>query len=339
MAGGRARKPKIILDPIFRPMDRLFAPPDLARLKRAANVVWAVNREIPPAELDKHRDAAIIICGWWHHGPVSGFPKLKAIFEVGGNLPSPKHLDYAECFRRGITVASCAPGFGPAVAEMALALTLACTRTIVETDRRFRTGTEQWQFGENLGNETLYEKTVGFIGFGGLARNLKPLLDPFRVRVLAHDPWLSPAVLRARGAEPCGLDALLRRSRVIYVLAIPSPENRGLLNRRRLSLIRRDAVLVLISRSHLVDFDALTHLVRQRRFRAGIDVYPKEPLPKSHPIRRAPWAVLSSHKAGGIADAMRLIGKWTVDDVCAVLRGRKPSHMQLARPEFVRHFR
>ncbi len=308
---------------------------DLRRLKRAARVVWGRNADLPAAELERHRDADAIICGYWRYGSIAAFPRLKAVFEVGGGLPSPRAFDYAAAFRRGVTVASCAPGFGPAVAEMALALTLACTRTVVDTDRRFRTGRERWQFAETGESWTLHGKTVGFIGYGGLARNLRPLLEPFGVHVLAYDPWRAPADLRREDAVPCGLDRLLRTARVIYVLAIPTPANRGLLNRRRLSLIHRNAVLILISRSHLVDFGALTDLVRRRRFRAGIDVFPREPLPKSHPIRRAPWAVLSAHKAGAMDEAMKLIGKWTVDDVLAVLRGRKPSHMQVARPSLV----
>jgi phosphoglycerate dehydrogenase-like enzyme len=320
-------------------MDQLFAAEDLRRLKRGANVVWARNADLPPAELARHRDADAIICGYWRYGEVSAFPRLKAVVEVGGGLPGPRGFDYADAFRRRITVASCAPGFGPAVAEMALALTLACTRNVVETDRRFRTGRERWEFAETQESFTLFDRTVGFIGYGGLARTLRPMLDPFRVKVLAYDPWQPAARLRAQQAEPCGLDRLLRTARVIYVLAIPTAANRGLLDRRRLSLIRRDAVLILISRSHLVDFKALTDLIRRRRFRAGIDVFPREPLPRSHPIRRTPWTVLSSHKAGAMDEAMKLIGRWTVDDLLAVLRGRKPTHMQVATPALVARLR
>jgi len=319
-------------------MDLPFARRDLARLRRMATLVWARNGDLPRRVLEANRDVDAIICGYWRYGTLAAFPRLKAVLEVGGTLPGPDTLDYAEAFRRGITVASCAPGFGPAVAEMALALTLAATRNVVETDRRFRARTERWEFKETSESWTLFDQPVGFIGFGGLARSLKPLLDPFRCRVAAYDPWLPAPAIRARGAEPSGLDRLLRTSRVIYVLAIPSPENRGLLDRRRLSLIRRDAVLVLISRSHLVDFDALTDLVLRKRFRAAIDVFPAEPLPRHHPIRRAPWAVLSSHKAGAMGEAMKLIGRWTVDDLGAILGGRPPRHLQVATPALVARF-
>jgi phosphoglycerate dehydrogenase-like enzyme len=332
-------KPKVILDPTFRPMDQLFSPGDKARLYSLADIIWGRNDEMPPAEMARVAgEVEGIIGGWWRYGEVKDYPRLKAFIEVGGTHPAPDSFDYAAAFARGVKVLSCAPGFGPAVAEMALALTLACSRGVVATDRRFRDGTEKWLFEETADTFTLYGKNVGFIGFGGLARSLKPLLEPFGARFLVHDPWLPEAAVRERGGEPCGLEELLGKADVVYVLAIPSPGNKGLLNRERLALIRPGAVLVLISRSHLVDFDSLTELVGQGRFRAGIDVFPSEPLPKDHPIRKVPGAVLSSHKAGAMAEAMRTIGKWTVDDLEAVLGGREPAHMQVATREFMAHF-
>ena len=329
-------KPLVILDPLFRRMEQLFGPAELSALHNAAEVAWGRDGDMPEAEIAKCRDrAAAVICGYWKHGSPNDYPNLKAIIEVGGQHPSPKSLDYAACFARGIHVLSCAPGFGPAVAEMALALTLGCTRTVVETDRRFRDGSERWEFVETQESFSLYDQPVGFIGFGGLARNLKSLLDPFRCRIRAHDPWLPDSSLREQGVAPAGLEAVLAESKVIFVLAIPSPENRGLLNRRRLELIQPGSVLILISRAHLVDFDALTECVHAGRFRAGIDVFPEEPLPRDHPIRKAPLAVLSSHKAGAMAEAMRLIGKWTVEDLVAILNGEAPRRLQPARPDIV----
>jgi len=333
-------KPKVIFDPTFRPIDQLLSPGDKARLYAFADVMWGRNDEMPAGEVAKVAgEVEGIICGWWRYGAAGAFPKLKVIAEVGGTLPNPRDLDYAACFACGTKVLSCAPGFGPAVAEMALALTLCCSRGVAGTDRRFREGAERWEFAETADSFLLYGATVGFIGFGGLARNLKPLLEPFGVKLLVHDPWLTPDAVRKGGGEPVGLEELLGRSKVVYVLAVPSPENKGLLNRERLMLISPGSVLILISRSHLVDFDALTDLVGQRRFRAAIDVFPEEPLPKDHPIRKVEGAVLSSHKAGAMFEAMRMIGRWTVEDVESVLGGGEPKHMQVATPAFVAHFR
>ncbi|MDQ1301822.1 MAG: Hydroxyacid dehydrogenase, partial [Chloroflexota bacterium] len=292
-------KPKVILDPHGRRMANIFTAADLARLTAVADLIWARDEPMPEAEIEQARqDVTAIITGHWRHGDVARFPRLAAILEVSGGFPAPASLDYAACFARGIRVLSCAPAFGPAVAELGLGLALACARQIAWTDAAFRTGEPNWshrEFETEIGDTfTLYGKQVGFIGFGGLARCLKPLLEPFGCPIQAHDPWLTDAYLRKQGVSPVSLDALLATSRVIFVLAVPTASNKALLDRAKLCLIPADAVFVLLSRSHVVDFDALTDLLLAGRFRAAIDVFPQEPLPADHPIRRAKHAVLSS---------------------------------------------
>jgi phosphoglycerate dehydrogenase-like enzyme len=334
-------KPKVILDPHGRRMANIFTPEDLARLAAVADLVWARDEPMPEAEIEKARqEVTAIITGYWRHGDVARFPRLAAVLEVSGGFPSPASLDYAACFARGIRVLSCAPAFGPAVAELGLGLALACARQIAWTDAAFRTGEPNWshrEFATEIGDTfTLYGKPVGFIGFGGLARCLKPLLDPFGCPIQAHDPWLTDAYLRRQGVTPVALETLLSTSRVIFVLAVPTASNKTLLDREMLSLIPSDAVFVLLSRSHVVDFDALTELLLAGRFRAGIDVFPQEPLPADHPIRRAKHAVLSSHRAGAIGEGLLAIGRLVADDMEAITRGLVPQAMQLAQPEFIR---
>lgn len=334
-------KPKVILDPSFRRLDNIFSAEDLQRLNAAAEVIWGRDGAMPAAEIDKvSQEIVAIICGSWRHGSVSRFPQLRAILEVGGGFPSPKDLDYTDCFSRGVRVLSCAPAFGPAVAELGLGLALACTRQIAWTDRAFRTGEPHWShtdFADELGTPfTLYGKQVGFIGFGGLARSLRPLIEPFGCPIQVYDPWLTDSYLRGQKVSPVDLDTLLSTSRVIFVLAVPSASNRGMLDREKLGLIRSDAVFILLSRAHLVDFDALTEMVLAGRFLAGIDVYPQEPLPADHPIRKASHAVLSSHRAGANHEALRNIGRLVADDIEAICSGRTPQAMQQAQPEYIR---
>ena len=268
------------------------------------------------------------------------FPNLRAVLEVSGGFPSPTLLDYRTCFSRSIRVLSCAPAFGPMVAEMGLGLALACARQIAWTDTAFRYGEPNWShtsFPTEIGDTfTLYGKQAGFIGFGGLARALQPLLKPFDCPIQVYDPWLTPAYLRSQGVTPVDLDTLLATSRFIYVLAVPATSNKALLSREKLSLIRPDAVFLLLSRSHVVDFDALTELLAAGRFRAGIDVFPQEPLPKDHPIRRVKHAVLSSHRAGAMNESLQNVGRFVADDLEAICRGLVPQKMQVAQPEFIR---
>lgn len=327
---------KILLDPAFRRMDEIFDPADLQRLRSAADVLWARDEPMPPEELAKVKaELFAIVTPGWRHGPVDELPRLRTILDVGGGLPSPNVLDYRACFARSIRVLTCAPAFGPMVAEMALGMVLAATREIVDGHNAFVAGKEQYLHAGNIGTYTLFGQTMGIIGYGGLARALRPLIDPFRPTLLAYDPWLPDHYLRRQGVTPVTLDELLERSRVIFVLAVPTRENQALLDRARLSRIQPGAVLALMSRAYVVDFDALTEMVHARRFKAVIDVFPQEPLPLDHPIRTAPGVVLSAHRAGSVPRDLREIGRMVVDDLLTMLAGLPPTEMQCAQPELV----
>lgn len=332
-------KPQVLVAPHGRRMEEIFEPSDLDRLAAVAEILWAKNEPAPESLVEAHRnDLYAIISPGWRYGDVSRFPKLKAILEVGGGFPSPRELDYNYCFAHHIRVLTCAPAFGRQVAEMALGMVLAATREIVDGHIAFTQGVEKYLWEGTIGTYTLYEQVVGFIGFGGLARALKPLLDPFRCQYLAYDPWLPEHFLSRQGVLPVTLDELLMQSKIIFVLAVPTPENKHMLNAEKLALIQKGAVLALVSRAHLVDFDALTQAVMEQKFKAVIDVFPVEPLPQDHPIRKAPGVVLSAHRAGPVERDMRLIGRMAVDDIIAMIRGLPPTEMQIAQPELIFRF-
>lgn len=334
-------KPHILLDPSFRRMATIFSNDDLQRMHAVANLIWAKDEPMPAAEVDRiAADLTAIITGSWRHGDLARFPQLQAILEVSGGFPSPNSLDYATCFARSIRVLSCAPAFGPAVAELGLGLALACTRQIAWTDQAFRRDDPNWShtaFDTEIGTPfTLYGKQIGLIGFGGLARSLTKLLAPFGCSIQVYDPWLTDTFLRRQQVTPCDLDTLLATSKVIFVLATPTTSNQALLSREKLNLIQPDAVFILLSRSHVVDFAALTELVLAGQFRAAIDVFPEEPLPRDHPIRAARHAVLSSHRAGANGEALLNVGRLVADDIEAICAGLVPQAMQVAQPEFIR---
>ncbi len=141
--------------------------------------------------------------------------------------------------------------------------------------------------------------------------------------------------MKKQGVIPTGLDDLLSRSKFIFVLAAPSQENRAMFDRERLGKIQPGAVFALMSRAHVVDFDALTEMTSQGRFKAVIDAFPKEPLPPDHPIRKAPNVILSAHRAGSVERDLREIGRMVADDLIAMTAGLPPTEMQIAQPELM----
>jgi phosphoglycerate dehydrogenase-like enzyme len=315
-------------------MGEIFSPEDRRRLDEVGDVVWGRDEPMP---LDDFRAAlpaalAVVSSGWRYGSVLHEADELRAILTVSGGWPP--ELDYARCHERGIRVLSAAPAFAGAVAEMALALALACSRELVAEDRAVRAGSERFLSSSGgLDTFLLVGKRIGFVGFGNIGRRLRRLLEPFGCELLAYDAWVTNASLRDEGVEPAPLRDLLATSRVVFVLATPTTENRALLSRELLELVRPDAVLVLVSRAHVVDFDALTDLVLSGRFRAAIDVFPDEPLAAEHPIRAAAGAVLSPHRAGLVHEALREIGSRVVDDLEAIAAGLPPRRLQVAEPE------
>lgn len=328
-------RPRVLVDPHARTMSEVFSERDLERLHRTVDVVWGQDEPMPVEDaLAALADVTAVVSYGWRYGELpAATPNLRAIIDVAGGFF--RGLDYAECFARGIRPMTAAPAFGRSVAEMALGLALASAREIVACDQSIRRGDERWLLPGTAGSFLLFDKPVGIIGYGSIARALRPLLAPFGCPVSAFDPWLSEGYLRSQGVRAASLEELLSESRVIFVLAVPSAENRALLTRELLERIRPDAVLVLVSRAHVVDFDALTELVTAGRFRAAIDVFPTEPPPLDHPIRSAPNTVLSAHHAGAVQEGLWDLGEFVVDDLEAIAQGLPPQRCQVAVPELI----
>lgn len=328
---------RVLVDTHFRTVSEVFAPLDWQRLHQIAQVVWGQDAPAPAQILDAHKDEIVaVVAANWRYGSLQAFPRLRAILEVSGRFPNADELDYEACFARNIRVLSCAPAFGPVVAEMAFAMALAGARRLIEGDAAMRAGTEKYYAAGNASTFMLREQPVGFIGYGSIARALKPLLAPFHCPISVYDPWLTDGFLIDQGVRPVALETLLTESRVIFVLAAPNEANRHMLDRARLERISSGALLVLISRAHVVDFDALTELLCAGRFAAAIDVFPTEPLSPDHPIRQVPNTILSAHRAGGDASGYTFIGHMVVNDLEAILTGRLPQQMQWAQPEILR---
>ena len=330
---------RVIVDPHFRGMSEIFSSADAERLAELFHVVWGRDDPMPLDEFEAALPGTLaVVSSGWRYGPIlDRADELRAILTVGGGWPP--EIDYADCERRGIRVLSAGPAFASAVAEMALAFALACSRNIAAEDRAMRAGAELFlSNADDLDTFHLFGKRVGFVGFGNIGRQLRRLLEPFACELQAYDPWLTDAFLQEEGVQPTALVELLETSRFVFVLASPSSENDALLSRELLELVPADAVFVLASRAHVVDFDALTELVLAGRFRAAIDVYPSEPLAVEHPIRGAAGAVLSPHRAGLTKEALWEIGSRVVDDLDAIAKGLPPRRLQAAEPELASRY-
>ncbi len=323
----------VILDPHWRRMDELFSPAARAALERH-EVIWGRDAPIPPELLETALPRAEVLIAATPQvtaQTLARAPALRAVIEVSGAFPA--SIDYAACAARGVEVLSCAPGFRAAVAEMGLAMTLAAARGLVREHEAFRQGGERWLEDCADTDFSLYGAEIGFVGFGQIAQELARLLAPFRPRIRAYDPWLPDETATRFGVDLVPLDLLAERSRVLYVTAVPTAENRGLIGADVLARLPAGALLVLLSRAHLVDFEAVTDATAAGRILLATDVFPSEPLAAQHRLRQMPGVILSPHRAAAVPGGRHLIGDMILHDIDALSRGAPERQLAVARPD------
>lgn len=329
---GTIRGDVILVDPLPRTLAMICDPPTRARLEALGPLVIHEDGPMPDELVDEHLPHVTAILGQTAMPAerLERAPNLRAIVNVEGNfLPN---VDYAAALDRGVHVLNASPAFALPVAEAALGMAIDLARGIGAADRAMRAGTERYGLESNEDAFLLAGSPVGIVGFGDLGRELRRLIAPFRSPVKVHDPWLPDELIRAHDAEPATLDDVLRQ-RVIFVFASVTADNEGFLGRSQLERIRPGSVFLLMSRAGVVDFDALTDLVAQRRFKAATDVFPEEPLAADHPIRALDGVLLSPHRAGGMREAFLEIGRLAVGDLELVLRGLPPQLCKRAERE------
>ncbi|HEY1386595.1 MAG TPA: hydroxyacid dehydrogenase [Dongiaceae bacterium] len=334
-----ADRPLILIDPLPRTLDVICEPDVRRRLETLGRLVVSEDKKMPDEMVDRLLPDTEILIGQtaMPKARLDRAPKLKAIFNVETNfLPN---IDYDLCQQRNVHVLSPTSSFAQAVAESALAMAIDLARGITAADRAFRAGGEPYGLDANEGCTMFGGAPVGLIGFGDLGRTLRTLLVPFRNPVKVYDPWLPAEVIRAHDCAPASLDEVLSTARIIFVFASVTTENQGFLGKRELSLIQPGASFLLMSRAAVVDFPELVRQVEAGRFKAAIDVFPEEPVPAHHPVRKLQGAILSAHRTGGMPEALFQIGRMTVADAELILRGLPPVMCRRADPTIAKRLR
>jgi D-3-phosphoglycerate dehydrogenase len=227
------------------------------------------------------------------------------------------NVDLEAAGRRGLTVCN-TPGVNAfAVAEHTIALMLATARHIPRLDREMRAGA--WP-REML--TQLLGKTLGLFGTGKIGARVATLGRALGMDVLAWSARGDTAGIAALGARAADKEEILRTADVISLHVRLSPETRGFIGRRELSLMKRGAILVNTGRGALVEREALLDALNQKRIRAGLDVFHDEPLKPGDPLLAMDNVVLSPHNAGQTPEVIRDGLLRAVENVENFLAGR-----------------
>ncbi|SFM88560.1 hydroxyacid dehydrogenase [Variovorax sp. OV329] len=262
-----------------------------------------------------HDPVAIIVrYGKVDAAMIDAAPSLQVISKHGSGTDT---IDKVAAKARGIEVVAAAGANAAAVAEEALALMLACAKSVVQLDARMRAG--HWDKATHKSLE-LHGRTVGLVGLGAIGQRFAKMADAMGMRVLGFDPFAKdlPAFI-----QPASLDDIWRESDVVSLHCPLTDENRNLLNAQTLAQCKTGVIVVNTARGGLIDEAALLEAVRSGQVRsAGLDSFAVEPMTAGHPFQQDPRILLSPHIGGVTSDAYVNMGTAAARNLLAVLDRR-----------------
>ncbi len=238
-------------------------------------------------------------------------PRLRAVanFAVGID-----NIDLKACTRRGIRVANTPGVLSRATAELTLALLLAAARRIPEGEQLCRSGRfKGWAPDMLLGLE-LKGRTAVLVGKGRIGKETARLFRGIGLKV----EWIT------RETRPAALERLLKRAQILSLHVPLTPETRHWLDRKKLSLLPPDAIVLNTTRGPTVDESTLIEFLEKRRiFAAGLDVFEKEPeIPAK--LRRLPNVVLLPHLGSATEQTREAMARLAIAGLLGILNGKRP---------------
>ncbi|ATH15910.1 3-phosphoglycerate dehydrogenase [Delftia acidovorans] len=238
-------------------------------------------------------------------------PSLRVISKHGSGTDT---IDKVAAAERGIAVVAAAGANAAAVAEQALALLLACAKSVVALDARMHAG--HWDKATHKSLE-LGGRTVGLVGLGAIGLRFARMADALGMRVIGFDPFAKnlPAYV-----QPVDLETIWRESDAISLHCPLTEENRGMLGASTLAACKRGVIVVNTARGGLIDEAALLAAVRSGQVAAaGLDSFAVEPMVAGHPFQGEKNFVLSPHIGGVTGDAYVNMGVGAARNVLEVL--------------------
>ena len=180
-------------------------------------------------------------------------PALKVISKHGSGTDT---IDKVAAKARGIEVVAAVGANAAAVAEQALALLLACAKSVVALDARMHAG--HWDKATHKSLE-LGGRTVGLVGLGAIGLRFAKMADALGMRVIGFDPFAKnlPAYVQV-----VDLETIWRESDAISLHCPLTDDNRGMLNATTLAQCKRGVIVVNTARGGLIDEAALLAAVR-----------------------------------------------------------------------------
>lgn len=272
------------------------------------------------AELLKDADALLVKMAPVRAETIAACQKLRVIGRHGVGFDS---VDVKAAAERGVPVVITPGANKRSVAEHTLAIILALSKNLVESDREMKSG--NWEV-RHYGKSFEFEgKTIGFLGLGNIGGELAKMCQGIGLQIMAYDPFVPDGDMESRGYTPChDTDALLRDCDIVSVHVPLNEETRGMIGWRELNLMKPSALLVNCARGGIVNETDLARALREHVIAgAGLDVFEGEVPETGGELLSAPNLICTPHMAANTQKAEQQICEMMIDGVLAVLAGKK----------------
>jgi len=323
-----------------RPKVCIYAPVDPAGdshealIAAGCDVILGTSPASPAALRMLARDAAVLMGATFRGGIMDDalfvtMPELRLISKYTIGVDD---IDVDAATARGILVTHCPTesNWG-GVAEGTLAALLALLKKLRERDRQVKQGLwrDPMLAGTYLGarQDGYAGITIGLVGLGRIGARVADLLAPWRVRILASDPYIAESRFVLHGATPVDFRTLLIESDVVSLHCSLTAETRRMIGAPELALMKPGAMLINTARGALVDLEALCAcLGRGGIAAAALDVLPEEPpRPDSPLLALGDRVLLSPHMvAANAGSPLQVATAWANDSTLRALRGELP---------------
>lgn len=282
--------------------------------------------ELAPWDASGDGPVGIYTYGHLHVGDemLDRLPNVRIVSNYGVGVD---HIDVAACAKRNIPVGNTPAILNGATADMGVALMLAAGRRMAEGDRYARSPEfTEYHPGYMLGSE-VHSTTLGIVGMGAIGREVAKRAQAFDMALLYHNRRRRPEVEEELGARYASFDELLAESDYVLLSCPLTEETRNLIDAAALAKMKPTATLVNIARGGVVDTDALTDALRERRiYAAGLDVTEPEPLPRDHPLLKLDNVVIMPHLGSATKQTRRAMARNSVENLKLGLRGEPLLH-------------
>jgi D-3-phosphoglycerate dehydrogenase / 2-oxoglutarate reductase len=251
-------------------------------------------------------------------------PNLLVVSTAGAGYDT---VNLKACTEAGVLAVNQSGGNREAVGEHVVAMMIALSKRITQTDRVMRREVDMNR--DAYMGEDVHGKTIGIIGLGNTGSRVAEFCRGlFAMRVLAYDPYLNAAQIAAKGAEKVELDALLGSVDFVSVNCPLTDETRGMIGARQYALMRPTAYFITTARGHIHDETALADALRQKKIAgAGLDVWAKEPPSPDHPLLQFDNVVASPHSAGATKQARINLAALAAEQIIGIFDGERPPRM------------